>query len=104
MKQTEREREKTYFISNLLIYTLDYIYITFSYNNVLFLNILFRYNTLLTQEKILLINGIIFRVFLGPDKHLQVCKRPVAVWSVIGKDHLSSHQGSYMLGQQMSPK
>ena len=52
----------------------------------------------------MLINGIIFRVFLGPDKHLQVCKCPVAVWSVISKVHLSSHHGSYMLWQQMSPK
>jgi hypothetical protein len=91
-----RERE-TYFISTLLIYILDYTYITFSYKNVLFLNILFRYNTLLTQEKNIVNNGTIFRVFLGPDKHLQVCKRPVAVWSVISKDYLSSHQGSYML-------
>ena len=43
-------------------------------------------------------------MFLGPDKHLQVCKCPVEVWSLISKDHLSSHQGSYMLWQQMSPK
>ena len=35
---------------------------------------------------------------------MQVCKCPVAVWSVISKDHLSSHQGSCILGQQMSPK
>jgi len=52
MREKERERKReTYFISTLLIYILDYTYITFSYENVLFLNILFRYNTLLTQEK-----------------------------------------------------
>jgi hypothetical protein len=37
-------------------------------------------------EHILLTIGIIFNVFLGPDKHLEVFKCPVAVWSVIGED------------------
>ena len=35
-----------------------------------------------------------FGVFRGPDEHLQVFECPVAVWSVIGKHHLSSQQRS----------
>jgi hypothetical protein len=44
----------------------------FIYNTVLLLIILFRYNTLLTyaSKNIVLIIGIIFSVFLGPDEHL----------------------------------
>jgi len=37
---------RSYFISTLSIYILQYIYITFIDNTVLFLNIMFRYNTL----------------------------------------------------------
>ena len=49
------------------------------------LNILFRYNTLFiyTSKNILLIIGITFSVFHGPDKHLQVFECPIALWSVI---------------------
>jgi hypothetical protein len=61
-------------ISTLLIYILEYIYITFVYNTVLFLNILFRYNALFTHKSknIMLIIGIIPSVLLQPDKQLQV--------------------------------
>jgi hypothetical protein len=86
------------FISTLLICILEYIYITLIYNIVLFLNILFRYNTLFTyiSKNILLIIGIIFGVFVGPDKHLPVFECPIALWSVISEDRLSSHQGDYV--------
>ena len=42
-------------------------------------------------RNILLIIGIIFSVFLGPDGHLQVFECPVAVWSVV-RDHLCSQR------------
>jgi hypothetical protein len=35
--------------------------------------------------------------FLGPDEHLKVFECPVAVWSVISEDHLSSNQGDYVI-------
>jgi hypothetical protein len=64
------------------------MYITFIYNTVLFLYILFRYYTYFTytSEHILLTIGIVFNVFLGPDKHLEVFKCPVAVWLVRSED------------------
>jgi len=37
--------EISYFISTLLIYALEFMCIMFIYNIVLFLDILFRYNT-----------------------------------------------------------
>jgi hypothetical protein len=41
---------------------------------------------------------IIFHVFLGPDKHLQVSECSVAVGSGTSEDHLSSqNQGAYAL-------
>lgn len=49
------------------------IYLYFIYNIVLFLNILFMFNTLFAcgSESILLTTGIIVNTFLGPDEHLQ---------------------------------
>jgi len=49
MQERKRERERK--LTSFPTCISDYIYITFTYNNVLFLNILFRYNTLLIQEK-----------------------------------------------------
>jgi hypothetical protein len=76
----------TYEIKLLYFHIVDlyiriHIYITFIFNILLLLNILFRYNTLFTytSKNILLIMGIIFSVFLGPDEHLQVFDCPVAV-------------------------
>jgi hypothetical protein len=53
---------------------LEYIYITLIYNIVLFLNILYRYNTVFiyTSKNVLLIIGIIFSVLLGPCMFLNV--------------------------------
>jgi hypothetical protein len=49
---------------------------------VLFINILFRYNTLFAYtSKNTLTTGIVFGVFLGPDEHLQVFECLVAVVS-----------------------
>jgi hypothetical protein len=66
--------------NNVDLYMRIY-FINFIYNNVLFLNLLFRYNTLFiyTRKNILLIVGIIFSVLLVPDKHLQVFECPVVV-------------------------
>jgi len=51
-----------------------------------------------TSKNMLLIIGIIFSVIFGLGEHLQVFECPVAVWSVISEDYLSSHhQGSYLL-------
>ena len=52
----------SYFISTLLIYILEYIYVTCIYNIALFQSILFRRNTLSTYtiNKILSIFGITF--------------------------------------------
>jgi hypothetical protein len=88
--------KRSYFYSTLLIYILEYIYAIFIYNVILLLYILFGYNTLFTyiNKIILLIIGIIFSVFHGPDGHLPVFECLVAVWSVISEDHLfSQHQG-----------
>jgi hypothetical protein len=66
----------------------------------MFLNILFRCNTLFTytSKYILLILGIILSVFRVPDERLLVFECPVAVWSVINEDHLSSERhGGYVL-------
>jgi len=54
----------------------------------LFLNIFFRNKVFsaYTSENILFTTGIIFNVFLGPDKHVEVFKCPVAVWSMINED------------------
>jgi hypothetical protein len=48
--------------------------VSYLYIIVLFLGILFRYNTLFTytSKSILLVIDLIFSVFLGPDEHLQV--------------------------------
>jgi len=76
-----------------------YIYSNFIVNIVLFLNIMFWYtHSLVIQSKnILLIIGLIFSVFLGPDEHLQVSECPVAVWSVISEVHLPAlYQGCYI--------
>ena len=56
-----------------IIRIVEHIDITLIYNTVLFLNILFRYNTLFTyiSKNILLITGIIFSVFLGS---MNICK------------------------------
>jgi hypothetical protein len=92
--------KRNYFIFTLLIYILEYFYITFIHNTVLFLNILFRYNTLLTNasKNILLISSIMFSVFLGPDEHLQVFECAAAVCLGISEDHLSSqHQCVYVM-------
>jgi len=62
---------KSYFISTLFNYILEYIYSIFIYNILLVLNVLFRYNTLTTyaSKSILLTTDITFIVFL-PDKTL----------------------------------
>jgi hypothetical protein len=72
----------------------------FCLQQCIFLNILFRHNTLFTctSKNIPLMIGIIFSVFLGPYEHLQIFECPVAVWSVISQVYLSSqHQGGYVL-------
>jgi len=76
------------------------IYLYFIYSIGLFLNILFRYSTLYTctSKNIVLIVGITFGVFHGPDEQWQVFECPVAVWSMISEDRLSScHRGGYIL-------
>jgi hypothetical protein len=52
----------SYFIARLLTFILDYIYIMFVYNIILYLKILFRCNALYTyaSENILQIPGIVF--------------------------------------------
>jgi hypothetical protein len=101
-------QKKSCFISTLLIYILEYIYITFICNIVMLLNILFRYNTLYTYTSkiILWIVGIIFIGFLRSVEHLQVFECPVAMWSVTSADHLSSHhqRGHMLLTVNKSPK
>jgi len=49
------------FISTLLIYVSEFIYVSYLYITVLFSGILFRYNTLFTytSKNILLVIGII---------------------------------------------
>ena len=61
--------------------------------------ILKKYNTLFTDtsKSILLIIGITFSVFLGPDAHLQVFECPVAMWSMISGHLSSQHRGSQAL-------
>ena len=68
------------------------IYLYYFFNTIFFLNIFFRNNTLFiyTSENIPLTIGTIFNVFLGPDKHLEVFKCPVALWSEISED-ISPH-------------
>jgi hypothetical protein len=88
---------KSYFISILLIYILECIFITFIYNIVSFLNILFGNNTLFTNKSknILVITDIVFSVFLGPDECLQAFECLVTVLSVISEyRHSSQHQAS----------
>jgi len=87
-------------VTLLLHYLYIRIYLCFIYNIRFFLNILFRYNTLYTytSKNIVLIVGITFNVFHGPDEQWQVFECPVAVWSVISEGHLSSFpQGGYEL-------
>lgn len=58
------------------------------------------YNTLFicTSKNVLLIHGILLSVFLQPYTLLLPLEYPVAVWSVISKDYLSSqHQAAYIL-------
>ena len=66
----------------------------------IFLNILFMCNTLFTytsKKFSVIFCFIIFSVFLGPDERVQYFECPVAMWSVISEDHLSSqHQGAYL--------
>jgi len=83
----------------LLIYILACIYITFINYIVLFLNILLRNDTLFTYaiRNILLIIGIIFGVFHGPDGHLQVLECPFAGWSVVRYHLCSQHHGGCIL-------
>jgi hypothetical protein len=51
-----------------------------------------------TSENVLLIIGIMFNVFFGLGEHLQVFECPVAIWSAVSKNYLSSqHQGSDLL-------
>ena len=51
-----------------------------------------------TSKNIILIIGLVFSVFLGPEEHLKVSACPVAVWSVINEVHLSARcQGCYIL-------
>jgi len=59
-----------------------------TFNNILLLNMFFTNNVFSTHtsENILITTGVIFNVFLGPDKQLEVFKCPVAVWSVINED------------------
>jgi len=82
----------------------NYLYITiylyFIYSIVFLLNILFTYNTLYTytSRNIVLIVGITFSVFLGPDEQWRDFECPIAVWLMISEDHLSSYrQGGYVL-------
>ena len=50
------------------------------------------------NKNIPLIIVIILRVFHGPNEHLQVFECPVAVWSVIRADNLSSqYQNGYII-------
>jgi hypothetical protein len=83
------------------------IYITFICNIVFLLNILLKCNTLYpyASKNILLMVGIISSGFLKPVEHLQVFECPVAAWSMISEDRLSSHhQGGYVfLTVNMSP-
>lgn len=51
-----------------------------------------------TSKNVLLIIGIIFSVFFGLGEQLEVFECPVALWSAVSEDSLSSqHQGSYLL-------
>jgi hypothetical protein len=79
---------KSYFISVLLIYVLECIFITFIYNignNTLFTN---------KSKNIPIIIDIVFSVFFVPDECLQAFECPVTVLSVISDYHHSSqHQG-----------
>jgi hypothetical protein len=65
------------------LYILEYSYIAFIYNTILFLNILFRRDTLFTyrSKNILLIIGIVLSMFRRPNEHFQVFECPAAVWS-----------------------
>jgi len=79
---------KSYFVSRLLIYVLECIFITFICNignNTLFTN---------KSKNILIIVGIVFSVFFGPDECLQAFECPVTMLSVISEYyHSSQHQG-----------
>ena len=43
-----------------------------------------------TTSNIVIITGVAFSMFLGPDERLQDCECTVALWSVISEVHLSS--------------
>jgi len=73
----------------LLLFTILYCFQIFCLDITLFTY---------TSNNILLIISIIFSVFLGPNKHLQVIECTVPVWSVISEGLLSSqHQGGCVL-------
>jgi hypothetical protein len=93
--------QKSYFISILLIHVLEYIFITFIYNIVSFLNILFGTNK---SKNVLIIIGIVFTVFLGPDECLLAFVCPVTVFAVISEYHHSSqhHGGNLHLAANKS--
>jgi hypothetical protein len=58
---------------------------------------------LIQSRNILLIIGMIFSAFLGPENHLQNFECPVAPSSVISENHISSQrQGSYIFWQHIS--
>ena len=61
--------------------------------------LLFITHYLLTQDKnILLVVGITFSVFFGPDEYLQISECLAVLWSVISEDLLfPQHQGGYVL-------
>jgi len=77
-----------YFIFSLLIYVLEYIYITFIYN-MKFFSIFFMYFTLFTDtiSNIPLTIAVIFSVFLEPDEHWQF---PVMSCCSVNCDKLGS--------------
>ena len=79
---------------------LHHIYITFIYNIILFLSILFSSNALFTYtgKNVLLKFGILCSLFFGLDKHLRYFECPVALWSVITEAHpCLQYQGCYLL-------
>jgi hypothetical protein len=53
---------------------------------------------LIQSNNVLLLIGLIFSAFLGPENHLQIFECPVALSSVIIENHISSkHQEFYVL-------
>lgn len=82
----------SYFISTLINYIFEYIYNTFIYVTLLFLNILFAINIHFTYKcKHTLIIGMVFSELLVHYEHLEVFECPVATWSVTSRD-ISLHK------------